>query len=222
MYSKLVSIAALLLTAAAVAQAAPEGSESANQILQRAAVDASQHAALVEEGRKAAFFCANCHGEQGVSRYGEVPNLAGQHPAYILSQIEAFLSGTRKDDFMQGLMKVLSERDKVAIALHYASAPPLPLTAAAGAGARLYARHCAQCHQPDAGGAETFPRLAGQQSEYLRNSLQRYLTQSGERFSALMTAAVSQLGEKNIDAVVEYLSGAHAAPEARNTAVSGR
>lgn len=225
MYRKLVHLAVLSLTAAlaVAAQAAPAGNESARQILLQAGANTPQRAALVEEGRKAAFFCANCHGEQGVSRYGEVPNLAGQHPAYVLTQIEAFLAGTRKDAFMQGLMKVLSERDKAAIAVHYASSPALQPKASAGAGAKLYAQYCAHCHQADAGGAETFPRLAGQQSEYLRRSLQRYLTQSGERFYAPMTAAVIQLGEKNIDAVVEYLSGAHAAPGAvRSTAANGR
>lgn len=224
MYWKLVHLAVLSLTTALAvsAQAAPTGNASAREILAQAVPNTPQRAALAEEGRKAAFFCANCHGEQGISRYGEVPNLAGQHPAYVLTQIEAFLSGARKDAFMQGLMKVLSERDKAAIAVHFASSPPLQLKATAGNGAKLFAQHCAHCHKADAGGAENFPRLAGQQAEYLRRSLKRYLTQSGERFYAPMTAAVIQLGEKNIEAVVEYLSGADAAPGAvRSTAASG-
>ena len=220
MHLKWLPIAILSLALPTAVLAAPAGAESASQALQQ--VDDAQRAVLAEEGRKAAFFCANCHGEQGVSRYGEVPNLAGQHPAYILSQIEAFLAGTRKDDFMQGLMKVLSERDKLAIALYYASSPPPQMKADAGAGAGLYEKHCALCHQPDAGGAETFPRLAGQQAEYLRISLRRYLTRSGERFSAPMTAAVTQLGEKNINAVVNYLAGAHAAPGTGSSAANGR
>ncbi|MFT3758191.1 c-type cytochrome [Thauera sp.] len=216
MLVKLLSIAVLSLTASAAVLAAPAGGESASEALQK--VDDAQRAMLAEAGRKAAFFCANCHGEQGVSRYGEVPNLAGQHPAYILSQIEAFLAGTRKDDFMQGLMKVLSERDKLAIALYYASSPAPQMKASDGAGARLYEKHCALCHQPGAEGSESFPRLAGQQSEYLRISLRRYLAQSGERFSAPMTAAVVQLGEKNINAVVNHLAGTHATPSTGSSA----
>lgn len=183
--------------------------ESAAAVLGRAGTPA-QAQALVEEGRKASFFCANCHGETGNSKHGEVPNLAGQHPAYVLNQIEAFLSGKRKDAFMQGLMKVLSERDKAAIALYYAGAsvkPALaPPPATAARGGERYAQLCARCHQGDARGAEQFPRLAGQQPEYLRLSLRRYLTQSGERFYAPMTAAVMQLGEQNIEAVVAYLA----------------
>ncbi|WP_234421699.1 c-type cytochrome [Parazoarcus communis] len=162
------------------------------------------------EGRKSSAFCANCHGETGMSRYPEVPNLAAQHPDYLLRQIDAFLTGKRKNEFMQGLMKVLSERDKAAVALFYAAAPVQPATAPgprAGEGEAYFARLCARCHRDDARGGDTFPRLAGQQREYIRLSLTRYLTQSGERFYAPMTAAVTQLGKDNIDAVADYLSG---------------
>jgi cytochrome c553 len=162
------------------------------------------------EGRKSSFFCANCHGESGMSRYPEVPNLAGQHPDYLLRQIDAFLSGKRKDEFMEGLMKVLSDRDKAAIALFYAASPVQPVSTPgprAREGEAYFAKLCARCHREDARGGDTFPRLAGQQREYIRISLTRYLTQSGERFYAPMTAAVTQLGKGNIDAVADYLSG---------------
>lgn len=193
-----------LATAAASASA-----ENAAELVARAAEDSTLRQTLVAEGGKAAFFCANCHGEAGISKFPNVPNLAGQHPAYVLHQIEAFLSGARKDEFMQGLMKVLNEREKASIALMYASRPVPPVSspgARATDGGKLFQQHCARCHQVDAHGAKDFPRLAGQQPEYLKISLRRYLTQSGERFYAPMTAAVAQLGERNIDAVVDYLS----------------
>lgn len=172
--------------------------------------DPAAHEAAMIEGRKAAFFCANCHGEAGISKYPEVPNLAGQHPDYVLTQIDAFLTGKRKNEFMQGLMKVLSERDKAAISLFYAASPVLPASAPgprAKEGEAYFAKLCARCHRADAHGGDTFPRLAGQQREYVRLSLTRYLTQSGERFYAPMTAAVTLLGKDNIDAVADYLSG---------------
>jgi len=193
------------LICAAVSAAA----ENAAELLARAAQDTALHQTLVAEGGKSAFFCANCHGEAGISKFSNVPNLAGQHPAYLLRQIEAFLSGARKDEFMQGLMKVLNEREKASIVLMYASRPVPPLHPPgplAADGARLYQQHCARCHLVDAHGSKDFPRLAGQQTDYLKISLRRYLTQSGERFYAPMTAAVTQLGERNIDAVVDYLS----------------
>lgn len=196
---------------AVVALAGPAwGALPGAEPLRQAQASAEAGRSLAEEGRKAAFFCANCHGDAGHSKYPEVPNLAGQHPAYVLTQIDAFLSGKRKDPFMQGLMKVLSDRDKAGIALFYATAPTQPALAAAGPrateGAGHFQRLCARCHQADARGGETFPRLAGQQPEYIRRTLKRYLTLSGERFYGPMTAAVMQLEDKNIEAVVDYLS----------------
>lgn len=189
--------------------AAPAAAEPARDHLARITQSGPAGLKLAQEaGRKAAFFCANCHGEAGLSKYPEVPNLAGQHPVYVLGQIEAFLSGRRKDAFMQGLMKVLSEEEKAQIAVFFAAQPVPPSRpgVAAGEGRELFSRNCARCHGAEAKGGETFPRLAGQQGEYLRRSLQRYLKASGERIYPPMTAAVNGLGEKNIEAVVNYLS----------------
>lgn len=184
--------------------------EDARAYLDKGVADAAERQALIEEGRKAAFFCFNCHGDSGNSRIPQVPNLAGQHPVYILDQIGYFLSGKRQDAFMQGLMKVLSEREKAAVALYFSNASGQPAVPTPGAraeeGKQAYAKFCARCHLDNADGGESFPRLAGQQPDYLRNSLTRYLTMSGERFYPPMTNAVSQLGEKNIDAIVDYLS----------------
>lgn len=178
--------------------------------VQQAMGDAAMRAQFAAEGARAAFFCANCHGESGTSKMRDVPNLAAQHPDYLLDQIDAFLSGKRRDAFMQGLMKVLSDDDKARIAVFYATATPQPAVAEAGAraeeGAEHFAKLCARCHREDAGGDASFPRLAGQQPEYLRTSLKRYMDMSGERLYPPMTGAVRQLGAANIDAVVDYLS----------------
>lgn len=201
-----VSLAVGLSLFAAAAAAEPPG---ARDHLVRITQSGPAGLKLAQDaGRKAAFFCANCHGESGLSKYPEVPNLAGQHPTYMLGQIEAFLSGRRKDAFMQGLMKVLSEEEKAQIAVFFAAQPvPSSKTAAmVGEGKELFNRNCARCHGAEAKGGETYPRLAGQQAEYLRRSLHRYLKGTGERIYPPMTAAVTGLGEKNIEAVVTYLS----------------
>lgn len=185
-------------------------SENAADLIAGALADSEQHEALANEGAKASFFCANCHGEDGNSRIGEVPNLAGQHPVYIHNQISAFVQGVRKDPFMEGLMRVLSEREKASIAVYYANSSVRPATAQAGSradeGARFYVEFCARCHGDRARGSTEYPRLAGQQPAYLRINLQRYLTMSGERIYPAMTGAVRQLGERNFDAVIDYLS----------------
>lgn len=193
--------------ACASAQAAETypGSKLAAQL----AADGTTRKTIVLEGGKTAFFCANCHGDNGNSKYPDVPNLAGQHPDYLLKQMDAFLTGARKNTFMEGMIKVLNEHDKAAIALFYADATVTPASTPgprAAEGKAYFAKLCARCHNADARGGEGFPRLAGQQREYIRLSLTRYLTQSGERFYAPMTAAVMQLGEANIDAVADYLA----------------
>lgn len=200
----------LLLLWLALALPGTVRASEARALVEKAATDPQLHASLVNSGQKAAAFCMNCHGETGNSKLPDVPNLAGQHPAYVLDQIEAFLAGRRKNDFMQGLMKVLSEQDKATIALFFASAKPLPAVAQTGPlapeGAKYFAEHCVRCHRDDAGGEASFPRLAGQQPEYLRLSLKRYLDMSGERLYPPMTGAVRALGADRIDAVVDYLS----------------
>lgn len=203
----------LALAAAAlslISAGALAAGEDARALLSRASSDASLRSALLKEGRTASFFCSNCHGENGASRYPEVPNLAAQNPAYLVAQIEAFQSGKRRDEFMQGLMKVLGEREKAAIALAYSAQPPASAVANPPASAQTgeghFQRVCARCHQGDARGREAIPRLAGQQPAYLRLSLQRYLRKSGERVFPEMSAAVAELGEANIDAVVAYLA----------------
>lgn len=205
MFSRIIPLLLLWLALPATAYA----SEARTQI-DNAAKDPELRVRMAESGRKAAAFCMNCHGETGNSKLTDVPNLAGQHPVYVLNQIEAFLSGARKNDFMQGLMKVLSEEDKATIAIFFANAEPVPAVKQpgpkAGDGARYFAEQCARCHREDAGGDASFPRLAGQQPEYLRVTLRRYLDMSGERLYPPMTGAVRSLGADKIDAVVEYLS----------------
>lgn len=204
-----VAISLLLAAAPAAAQvsAAPSpGRDVLEHILK--AKPADQKLAQ-DAGRKSAFFCANCHGDGGLSRYPEVPNLAGQNPVYVLNQMDGFLTGKRKDAFMQGLMKVLNSEEKANIAYFFATQTVQPSAAPgprAAEGRELFQRNCVRCHGPEARGGEEFPRLAGQQAEYLRRNLHRYLKTTGERIYPPMTAAVSGLGEKNIEPVVEYLS----------------
>jgi cytochrome c553 len=51
--------------------------------------------------------CASCHGDKG---YGTVqlPRLAGQHPAYVESQLAEFTKGARTND--QSIMHVIAAR----------------------------------------------------------------------------------------------------------------
>ncbi|MBS1144778.1 MAG: Cytochrome c, class [Proteobacteria bacterium] len=163
----------------------------------------------VDAGKKVTFFCVNCHGEDGISKTPDVPNLAGQNPAYLLEQIRKFGSGERKDAFMQGLIKVLKPEERVQAAHYYASnkVPPSAADAAlVPRGKELFNKLCARCHGEQARGNELFPRLAGQKVPYLKTSITRYRDQTGVRNNQLMAIATAPLKNEDIVAIANYLT----------------
>jgi cytochrome c553 len=88
-------------------------------------------AADVEAGEKlVAAVCAACHGVNGVSVSDTIPNLAAQRPAYLLGQLQAFKSGTRKlpgatspTALMHAIAAQLSPEDMTNVATYFASLP---------------------------------------------------------------------------------------------------
>ena len=73
--------------------------------LLEAQADPKLEQALLTTGRKVAAVCANCHGEGGNSVKPDIPNLAGQNPAYLLEQVRQFADGRRRDMFMEGMIR---------------------------------------------------------------------------------------------------------------------
>lgn len=177
--------------------------------LKAISADPAAQRSAIEAGKKLTFFCANCHGEAGISKTPEVPNLAGQNPAYLLEQIRKFGSGERKDQFMQGLIKVLKDEERVQVALYYASVPTIPSpadTVKAAQGKALFAKLCVRCHGEQARGSELYPRLASQKIPYLQTSITRYRDNTGVRNNQLMTIATAPLKNEDIAALANYLA----------------
>ena len=165
--------------------------------------------AAVDAGKKATFFCANCHGEDGISKTPDVPNLAGQNPAYLLEQIRKFASGERKDPFMQGLIKVLKDDERFQIALYYSNVQVRPTsgdTTQVANGKVLFAKLCVRCHGEQARGSEVYPRLAGQKLTYLQTAITRYRDNTGIRNYPLMSIATAPLKNADVVAVANYLT----------------
>ena len=61
--------------------------------------------------------CAACHGPDG-SGNGPmlVPALAGQHAAYVISQLQAFANGSRTNEMMNPIAKRLNDKQMKAVA----------------------------------------------------------------------------------------------------------
>jgi cytochrome c553 len=166
---------------------------------------------LFKTGQKVASFCANCHGDGGNSTKPEIPNLAGQNPAYLLEQTRQFADGRRKNEFMEGMIKALQADEKVGMVLFYARQTVIPQKTSASAatvakGKEYFSKICWRCHGEDGRGNEKFARVAGQQPVYLTTTLKRYRTGVGARTDPLMAASTKLMTDADIDAVVAYVS----------------
>ena len=72
--------------------------------------------------------CKACHGPAGISASDAFPNLAGQKMDYLVRQLEAFKSGTRKNDLIAAIAGQLSPEGMQALALYWSQMPAAPAT----------------------------------------------------------------------------------------------
>lgn len=172
--------------------------------------DEKARAAAVAEGREAARFCENCHGSNGISVHDHIPNLAGQHVFYLLTQIEKFGDGRRQHDFMSGLVKAIKPEDRFNIAVFYASQEVEPRAVKdmrkVEAGRALYQRSCMGCHGPEGRGSREVARLAGQQPVYVLKALKDYRAARGLRTDPRMTGVAKGLSDAQIEALAAYVA----------------
>jgi len=167
--------------------------------------------------------CAACHGTDGNSLVPATPNLAAQYPEYLTNQLLSFKSGKRKSAVMSGIVATLTPEDMKNLGAYYAN-QPAKLGAAkdkelVALGQKIYrggnvataVPACASCHTPDGAGIPSqFPRLAGQNADYVFAQLRAF--SSGERAddnSKMMRAIAVKLSEQEMRAVAEYVSGLH-------------
>jgi cytochrome c553 len=172
--------------------------------------DAKARAQAIEQGRDHAVLCAYCHGPDGHSAKPDIPNLAGQNPAYLLEQIERFASGRREDytRVMQRLAERLSAQEKLALVVYYASVPLAPARgdlARAQHGLPLYARLCQGCHGRDGNGVAGYARLAGQQPQYVIQTLKAFRDRKASRLSPEMDSVAHNLSDQDIESLAAYL-----------------
>jgi cytochrome c553 len=182
----------------------------ANLRLKEATAQPALAETLKAVGRKAAAVCANCHGEGGTSVSPLVPNLADQHPTYLLDQMQQFADGRRKNEFMQGMIKAMKPDERVGVAMYYAAQRlvlPAPVASPqVEQGKALYARNCFRCHGADGLGSDAFARVAGQQAGYVAQALKRYRTGTGPRVNESMVANTKLLSDADILALAAYVA----------------
>ncbi len=206
-------VLAVLLSIATQTWAAPAALRSAADTearLTSVMADAKARDAASAAGRRAAFLCVHCHGENGTSSLDHVPNLAGQNPTYLLNQIEKFGDGRRMDEFRAGLVKVLKPEDRFNMAVFYANqsvkAAPSKDAQIEQSGGKHFVRACVGCHGAQARGTKEVARLAGQQPGYIKNALNGYRQGAGFRADPRMTGVAKKLSDPEIAALAAYLS----------------
>lgn len=174
-----------------------------------------------EAGRGKSAVCAACHGPDGNSANPEWPSLAGQHPGYMVAQLEAFTDGRRQNPLMSPIAQPLSDEDRKDLSAYYAAQAPAPREADpehVEQGRKLYVggdpergiTACIACHGPTGQGnpLARYPAVAGQHARYTAATLKHYA--SGERSSdpdQIMRSIAARMSAEDIRAVSDYLQG---------------
>jgi cytochrome c553 len=205
------SIFALVLALACGAAGAQAPSADRDKAVQdrMKAIQANPAAlkAAIEAGRNASFFCQNCHGEDGIGRSAQVPNLNGENAVYLVDQTRKYLQGQRKDPFKQGVVKAMKEEEQIQTALFYASLPTRTFPSDKGMvlrGKVVYEKNCKSCHGDKAQGDAKLPRLAGQRIDYIAYVLGTYRDRKDGDPAAI--AAKGKLPPDDMRAIGNYLT----------------
>jgi cytochrome c553 len=176
-----------------------------------AALPAPTSAAEAQFGAEL-LVCDACHGGNGVPKNPTIPIISGQQENYLLKQLHDFKSGDRGVEVMAWMATNLAPGDLDRAAPYFAKKgwPARRVTVAATAPPPGVAV-CQVCHAqnyaggPTPGGA-TAPRLAGQNYEYLVETMRRFA--EGERTNNVeMTTVMGALSAAEREAMARYLSG---------------
>ena len=175
-------------------------------------------------GKTKNAMCIGCHGIAGYQasfpEIYKVPKISGQGAKYIVSALNAYKKGERKNPTMRGIAESLSDQDMADVAAYYSthgvvegatlaakpSKEPSPQVAAL-----LKKAACISCHgenfakpiSPD------YPKIAGQHSDYLYVALKAYKTEGNPqigRSNGVMAGMVKQFSNNELKEIAKYVS----------------
>ncbi len=201
------SVVATLLLAASAAASAAE------------AVKPAAKPDLAKGQATSTAICAACHTADGSRGSPANPIIQGQHPEYLVKQLNEFKAGKRQNAVMTGMAAALSEADMRNVAAFYAGKTAKPGFAKNKAtvelGEKIYRGGiadrsipaCAGCHSPNGAGIPAqYPRLAGQHADYTEAQLVAF--RGGARKNSVpMTGVAAKMNDREIKAVADYIAG---------------
>lgn len=163
--------------------------------------------------------CAACHGADGNSAIPVNPKLAGQHPEYLLKQLNNFKEGKRANAVMAPMVANLSADEMKDLAAYFANQKiTLAKAKSNGVGSlgeKIYrggiaasgVPACASCHGANGAGIpKQFPRLAAQHADYTLAQMRAF--RLGERANApMMMVIAAKMTDAEMQAVADYMQG---------------
>ena len=174
--------------------------------------------------------CAACHGPDGNAPVNIYPKIAGQHPDYILKQLQDLKLGMtsggkegRMDPVMSAMAMPLSEQDMKDLAAYFSSmnmtegATPKDVVEVGemlfkAGDAERGIPSCAACHGPRGNGSSLakFPKISFQHPGYIKAQLEKF--RDGTRhndLNGMMGDIAKKLTDKDIEVLSQYLGGLH-------------
>ncbi len=163
--------------------------------------------------------CVACHAADGNSTTPANPKIAGQHPEYLIKQLQEFKSGKRENAVMKGFAAAMSDEDMRNVSYWLAGQKANNGFSSdkdlIRMGERIYRggiadrqiAACTACHGPTGTGIPSqYPRISGQHTDYTAAQLNGF--RSGARNNnAQMTGVAAKLNDKEIKAVSDYIAG---------------
>ena len=178
----------------------------------------------VKAGQKKNAMCIGCHGIVGYQasfpEIHKVPKISGQSGAYIAASLNAYKKGERKHPSMRGIAESLTDQDIADLSAFYAAngvvegAAPLAKAPEGSAKAMelITKGACVSCHGDSFSKPldPTYPKIAGQHSDYLFVALKAYKVENNPqvgRGNAIMGGVAKQFSNAELKIMSNYLGG---------------
>ena len=166
--------------------------------------------------------CIGCHGIVGYQasfpEIHKVPKISGQGGKYLVSSLNAYKKGERKHPTMRGIADTLTDQDMADLAAYYeasgvvagATAPAKAVAGSAKAEALLTKGACVSCHGDNFSKPldPSYPKIAGQHSDYLFVALKAYKTDNNPKIgrgNAIMAGVAKQFTNAELKEMANYI-----------------
>ena len=174
----------------------------------------------LKNGQRIYETCASCHLPEGWGNDdGAYPQIAGQHQNVLIQQLLDIRSGHRENPTMYPFVqeRTIGGYQSLADVVVYISTLPMhpqhkkgpwrDYTEEFKQGEKLYNNRCASCHgsRGEGNNETSTPKLYGQHYPYIKRQIK--LVKSGVRtVNPVMQAVAKQLGEEQLEQVINYIS----------------